>query len=60
MPGVGVKTTKKLLACNIKTPITLIGQFMVRLFEVVSLLLCLCVHVQLASFLCAIVLQVLD
>ena len=60
MPGVGAETAKKLLACNIKTPIALLGQFMVHFLKLCRCCCaCVCMYTW-RSFLCAIVLQVLD
>ena len=60
MPGVGTATAIKLLACNIKTPIGLLGQFMVHFLKSCRCCCaCVCMYT-LRRFLCAVVWQVLD
>jgi len=40
VPGVGRQTEKKLLACNIKNPCALLGQFMVHFSRPVVTIVC--------------------
>jgi len=65
MPGVGPKTEKILLACDIKNPCALLGQFMVHFWSPVvaavccAFFACVCTYT-LRFFLCTLVWQVLD
>jgi len=64
VPGVGQTTTEKLLACDIKSPCALLGQFMVNFGSRVILATCCAFLIACAStlgvFLCTVVLQVLE
>jgi len=59
MPGVGRETEKKLLACDIKNPCALLGQFMVNFLSTAVAAVC-CAFCWHRFFLCTVVSQVLD